>query len=394
MPINVYMAEAADYQILFNEAVNSDGFFTEEAANKLADEFNKSPESFVSALAKYTDNLDDIELITQLTTDAGYFNNSDEFETNINKLLNENLEENVKNIVSKIKTKTDIIKEDISSPATIPEKKDIKPLPKYSPKKLEKLMSEVTNDDEYKYLINLAFCADPELFVKELSKQSPEKIKDISTNISDTFISKKKIDLGKISKKYSNNSKEASALKTIIESKSENLIDNLPQLEAITLSGQWEIHVLMFVHDYGDRDYIGQGLVLYRPDGTNYWSTETILCRSASGDDPTVTNGNTPSGDYTGELYGPVSPSSSYGPYKLVLTTPVSGQVVDAGRSGIWIHGGNPITDTSKTWYPLRPTYGCVRITNSEQNTLKTKIESLISQGAETVGNVYMYEWD
>ena len=115
----------------------------------------------------------------------------------------------------------------------------------------------------------------------------------------------------------------------------------------------------------------------------------SCLGKSAYGYDMYTTNGHTPTGTYTGYLYGPVSPESSYGPYKVIAMTGVSGVIVESGRSGIWIHGGSPASTGSAT-YPLRPTYGCVRITNANQNTLANKISSLTNSTGyhDSTGNI------
>lgn len=149
------------------------------------------------------------------------------------------------------------------------------------------------------------------------------------------------------------------------------------------ITGDWKITVSL----PSNRNNKGT-LTLYNCSGTSISSFE-CLGRSVSNGSMTVTNGNTPTGTYTGYLYGPASPTSSYGPYKVVNMTGVSGVIVSSGRSGIWIHGGDAATDTSDTWYPLRPTHGCVRISNSNQSTLQTKIENLINNSYHNkTGNI------
>lgn len=73
--------------------------------------------------------------------------------------------------------------------------------------------------------------------------------------------------------------------------------------------------------------------------------------------------------------------------------TGISGVIKTSGRSGIWIHGGDPASSGSST-YPLRPTYGCVRITNAHQNTMVTKITSLTSSTGyhDTTGKISIVE--
>lgn len=157
-------------------------------------------------------------------------------------------------------------------------------------------------------------------------------------------------------------------------------------------SGQWEIHVWLHPHDWGMRDNIGEGLVLYAPDGVWYWNTKEILGRSASGDHPLKYKGNTPTGEYKGWRNGIRPNKRSYGTGEVISTIPVSGQIVDSGRSGIAIHGGSPSSNTSASWYPLRPTYGCVRVSNANQHVLADKIKELENNGAQKYGKIIMRE--
>ncbi|MBE5966169.1 MAG: L,D-transpeptidase [Lachnospiraceae bacterium] len=150
-----------------------------------------------------------------------------------------------------------------------------------------------------------------------------------------------------------------------------------------TVTGDWKITVSL----PSNRNNKGT-LTLYNCRGNSVSSFE-CLGRSVSNDAMTVTNGNTPTGTYTGYLDGPSSPSSSYGPYKVVNMTGISGIIKTSGRSGIWIHGGDPETDKTKSWHPLRPTHGCVRISNTNQNTLQNKIENLINNSFHNkIGNI------
>lgn len=122
-----------------------------------------------------------------------------------------------------------------------------------------------------------------------------------------------------------------------------------------------------------DRDYKGtlvmysNGYVVYAcdclgrgsecPDHTKWWAT----------------NGDTPTGSYSGTLIAaaPAADEYSYGPYKRIDFTALGGHALQAqtnGRDGIMIHGGGAAT--SGTWYPLRPTHGCVRVSNEDQKNL------------------------
>lgn len=150
-----------------------------------------------------------------------------------------------------------------------------------------------------------------------------------------------------------------------------------------TVYGKWSISVFFS----SDRSQFGT-LILYNAGGASQMSIN-CLGKSAYGYDMYTTNGDTPTGTYTGYLYGPVSPESSYGPYKVVAMEGVSGAIVSSGRSGIWIHGGNAASTSSPT-YPLNVTYGCVRITNSNQEKLQTLITSLCSSTGyhDVTGNI------
>lgn len=154
-----------------------------------------------------------------------------------------------------------------------------------------------------------------------------------------------------------------------------------------TIYGKWKINVALPIN----RNYKGT-LKLYKADGSLAASME-CLGRSVSNASMYEYQGNTPTGTYTGYLYGPVSPSSSYGPYKVVNMTGVSGAIITSGRTGIWIHGGDPSTDTTATWYPLRPTYGCVRIANTNQKVLQDQITTITSSEYHySTGNIYISE--
>jgi hypothetical protein len=147
--------------------------------------------------------------------------------------------------------------------------------------------------------------------------------------------------------------------------------------------GDWKVTVVL----PSDRNYKGT-LTLYKANGSYVCSFE-CLGRSVSNASMYEYEGNTPTGTYTGFLYGPVETAYSYGPYKVINMTGVSGAIIDSGRSGIWIHGGDPCTDSSLTYYPLRPTHGCVRISNSNQYNLQNSITNLInSEYHNSTGNI------
>lgn len=392
-----------DYTIMFAQAIKSDGIYAQQSSLLLSEKFINNPREFISQLAVYTSDSKISNTLLDMTASSLYYEYTDIYTDVINDLKTiKDSSKKEKELIKKLEKIIEEIKTEIKDYENL-DKKIFENLnyPKYSPVKIDQYINSIEYDEELKAKINIAFAADPEYFVRRLSKETSEKVNRIGKILSSEYLSSKSIKLKDKFDELKINEKEKHVL-DILSNKMDNdtiSVSSIEQVEKAIIAGtlgKWEIYVYMHVHAYGDRDYVGQGLVLYKPDGYSYWAVPngTILCRSVSGDDPTVYKGNTPSGTYTGELYGPLSPSSSYGPYKLILTTPVSGQVVDANRSGIWIHGGDPSTDTSKTWYPLRPTYGCVRITNADQKTLAEKVQVLVNLGADSVGTVYMFEWE
>lgn len=86
-----------------------------------------------------------------------------------------------------------------------------------------------------------------------------------------------------------------------------------------------------------------------------------------------------PTGEYATSVIAPGPSIFSYGPYKRVWLHPaLSGDAKiaeEAGRNGILIHGGELTMDKSLPWYPLRPTFGCIRLDNSNQKALIEAIE-------------------
>ena len=153
------------------------------------------------------------------------------------------------------------------------------------------------------------------------------------------------------------------------------------------IHGKWSIAVSLS----SDRSQFGS-LTLYDASGTSLLNT-ICLGKSDSGNDMYTTNGDTPTGTYTGELGGPNGNTSSYGPYKYVQMTGVSGVIIESGRSGIWIHGGTTASPSLQT-YPLRPTNGCVRITNDDQQNLENEITAMTSATGYhyAVGNITIVE--
>ncbi len=93
---------------------------------------------------------------------------------------------------------------------------------------------------------------------------------------------------------------------------------------------------------------------------------------------PMLRNGDTPRGVYmarVGLAYASAaSQRRTYGPYRVIRLTPQAGECLTAmraGRAGLLIHGGDPAADGKN----LRPTHGCVRLSNEHQAALLSVLE-------------------
>jgi hypothetical protein len=96
--------------------------------------------------------------------------------------------------------------------------------------------------------------------------------------------------------------------------------------------------------------------------------------------DPTRSYGDTPLGNYrlkgirvtgTGTKYS----ADSYGTEGLIALEPTSGQALDAknnGRIGLAVHGGKPSATGG-----LRPTNGCIRVSNADMKDLIIALENV-----------------
>lgn len=100
------------------------------------------------------------------------------------------------------------------------------------------------------------------------------------------------------------------------------------------------------------------------------------------GDTSLLIQGNTPTGEYRGSFEETMNRSvKSYGPWGAVRLKPVSGEAVLAedifGRRGLLIHGGSlggPGYWRGKA--SLRATYGCLRLSNGDMQSLRRIIEA------------------
>lgn len=151
-------------------------------------------------------------------------------------------------------------------------------------------------------------------------------------------------------------------------------------------SSTWKISVVLPTN----RNYKGT-LEIYSSSGSRVLSCACLGLAAGNGS-MSQYKGNTPTGTYDAWLAGPHSNTTSYGPYKYVATTPKSGVVFDSNRSGIWIHGGDPAPTSSKGLprYPLRPTYGCVRVTNGDQLV----IQNVLNNQSQKTGVLEIIERD
>lgn len=102
-----------------------------------------------------------------------------------------------------------------------------------------------------------------------------------------------------------------------------------------------------------------------------------VLGRGSRGPGSTwhLANGNTPTGDYDGRFETPSGwPRHSYGRWGVVRLVPVSGNALMAqsvfGRTGLLIHAGGLNAQGG-----LRPTYGCLRVGESDMLRLRRIIE-------------------
>jgi hypothetical protein len=99
------------------------------------------------------------------------------------------------------------------------------------------------------------------------------------------------------------------------------------------------------------------------------------------GDTSLLKDGNTPTGSYKGSEFIETKGRNlaSYGPWGALRLKPESGNAVLAqdvfGRKGLLIHGG--ALATSGLWKgKLKPTHGCIRLSNSDMKRLREIIEA------------------
>ncbi len=98
--------------------------------------------------------------------------------------------------------------------------------------------------------------------------------------------------------------------------------------------------------------------------------------------DPLHTDGDFPLGQYSCTLVLPTTAEiedytflREYGPYGYIELTAISGDALTAaknGREGLRVHSGDPSASGG-----LRPTHGCLRLSNADFLALSAAIESL-----------------
>ena len=164
------------------------------------------------------------------------------------------------------------------------------------------------------------------------------------------------------------------------------------RLDSKSVTSTWHITVILGDRAYGYRNYPIWSVQTIDGNGWGDLFIDEVLGKSVSGASPLVHNGDTPTGYYTGYI-GPVQDSEySYGPHEVLMMNGYYGDIKESGRTGIWIHGGDPSTNPKATTYPLRPTYGCIRLSNDNQLLLINAIHGYIDDGANTVGQIDVME--
>jgi lipoprotein-anchoring transpeptidase ErfK/SrfK len=93
--------------------------------------------------------------------------------------------------------------------------------------------------------------------------------------------------------------------------------------------------------------------------------------------------GDIPTGEYTGYVTVPGKPERSYGPYRRIALDPITGDAFEAkrnGRYGLMIHGGDLSSKGA-----LRPTHGCLRLSNADMLELLRLIDGTKRQSLRVV---------
>lgn len=108
-----------------------------------------------------------------------------------------------------------------------------------------------------------------------------------------------------------------------------------------------------------------------------------------AGDTSLQTNGNTPTGTYSANQITETRslPQDSYGPWGAVRLQPLAGNAVLAevmGRHRLLIHGG-ALATTGPWENSLRPTHGCLRVSDGDMKQLRSILEENRTDGKSCV---------
>lgn len=129
-----------------------------------------------------------------------------------------------------------------------------------------------------------------------------------------------------------------------------------------------------------DGDVLLRGRALGRSDNAN-------AKRAGNPErDPLKRYGDIPRGHYSALVVEPGAAARTYGPYKRLLLIPKGGPALDAaknGRQGLMVHGG-PLNPKYYWWEGLRPTQGCIRVSDEDMAQLLGVI------GANAGGEVFV----
>lgn len=113
--------------------------------------------------------------------------------------------------------------------------------------------------------------------------------------------------------------------------------------------------------------------------------------------DPLQPFGDTPAGEWAVDGWQPTGEGTgrslySYGPHGAITMRGAAGDALTAqnnGRTGIWIHGGAPGAQGGES---LRPTAGCLRLSNNNMQALIQAIATLVGTGTAPPGEAVVQE--
>jgi hypothetical protein len=153
--------------------------------------------------------------------------------------------------------------------------------------------------------------------------------------------------------------------------------------------GNWDITI----HVYSDRKKYGYGVAIVTDKNGNEVASYNVR---VIGQHRTrlKTNGDTPLGTYdipNDAMWMNGGNNTSYGPNKILIVNPESGEALESQRSEFRFHGGR---QKSTDWKqepnePLQPTNGCVRMFDADIANLKTVTDELkINDPTEFGGKV------